>query len=78
MRCAVPDEEAASKLSREEAVEIVKKCMKVLFYRDARSMNEYSLCVIDEKGVDLQENIKLEGESWAFAEGIKGYGTQTV
>ncbi|KAK4561168.1 Proteasome subunit beta type-7 [Recurvomyces mirabilis] len=78
MRRAVPDEAAAAKLSREEAVEIVKKCMKVLFYRDARSMNEYSLCVIDGKGVDLQENIKLEGESWAFAEGIKGYGTQTV
>ncbi|KAK5112980.1 hypothetical protein LTR62_003802 [Meristemomyces frigidus] len=78
MRRAVPDEAASEKLSREEAVEIVKQCMKVLFYRDARSMNEYSLCVVDEKGVELTEKIKLEGESWAFADQIKGYGTQTV
>jgi len=78
MRRAVPDEEASQKLEREKAVELVKQCMKVLFYRDARSMNVYSMAVIDENGVDLKEDIKLEAESWAFAEGIKGYGTQTV
>ncbi|KAK0821684.1 Proteasome subunit beta type-7 [Friedmanniomyces endolithicus] len=78
MRRAVPDEEASQKLEREKAVELVKQCMKVLFYRDARSMNVYSMAVIDENGVDLKQDIKLEAESWAFAEGIKGYGTQTV
>jgi len=29
-------------------------------------------------GVDLKEDEKLEAQSWSFAEGIKGYGTQTV
>lgn len=78
LRRVVPDEKATKELGREEAVAAIRECMKVLFYRDARSMNEYSLAVVDQKGVELKENEKLEGQSWAFAEGIKGYGTQTV
>jgi 20S proteasome subunit beta 7 len=52
--------------------------MKVLFYRDARSMPVYSIAVIDGSGVSLKEDEKLENQSWAFAEQIRGYGTQTV
>ncbi|GAB7359458.1 hypothetical protein MBLNU230_g6106t1 [Neophaeotheca triangularis] len=78
LRRVVPDEKATKDLSRDDAVQAVRECMKVLFYRDARSSNEYSLAVVDEKGVELKENEKLENQSWAFAEGIKGYGTQTV
>ncbi|KAI4842355.1 proteasome endopeptidase complex, beta subunit [Aureobasidium sp. EXF-8845] len=79
LRRAVPDEEAAAKLTKEEAVEVIKECMKVLFYRDARSMDQYSIAVIDaQSGVDLKETEKLEKQSWAFAEGIRGYGTQTA
>lgn len=79
LRRAVPDEEAAAKLTKEEAVETIKQCMKVLFYRDARSMDQYSIAVIDnQSGVDLNESEKLENQSWAFAEGIRGYGTQTA
>ncbi|KAK3718297.1 Proteasome subunit beta type-7 [Vermiconidia calcicola] len=78
LRTVVPDEEASKQLSKEKAVEAVKECMKVLFYRDARSMNEYSICVVDQAGVELKEDEKLENQSWAFADRIKGYGTQTV
>ncbi|KAK4540291.1 hypothetical protein LTR36_009603 [Oleoguttula mirabilis] len=78
LRKAVPDEEASQKLDKETAVEVVRECMKVLFYRDARSMNEYSIAVVDEKGVELKEKEKLENQSWAFADQIRGYGTQTV
>ena len=59
-------------------MQTVKDCMKVLFYRDARSMNEYSIAVIDEKGVELKQDEKLENQSWDFADKIRGYGTQTV
>ena len=77
LRRVVPDEKTSESLSKEEAVKAVKDCMKVLFYRDARSIDNYSIAVIDkEAGVDLKENEKLEGQSWAFAEGIRGYGTQ--
>lgn len=78
MRKYVPDEESAKNLSREDAVKIIKECMKVLFYRDARSLDSYSLAVVTKDGVELSEDEKLQAQSWAFAERIKGYGTQTV
>ncbi|KAF2084128.1 proteasome component PRE4 [Saccharata proteae CBS 121410] len=79
LRRTVPDEQASKSLEREEAVRVVKECMKVLFYRDARSLDKYSIAVVEKnKGVDLKENEKLEEQSWAFAETIRGYGTQTV
>ena len=78
LRKLVPDEEATRTLSRERAVEAVKECLKVLFYRDARSLDSYSIAVVTKDGVDLKEDEKLEQQSWAFADRIKGYGTQTV
>jgi 20S proteasome subunit beta 7 len=52
--------------------------MKVLYYRDARSLDRYSLAVVTKAGVEINEDEQLEQQSWAFAERIKGYGTQTV
>ncbi|KAF1355479.1 nucleophile aminohydrolase [Delphinella strobiligena] len=79
LRRYVPDDAAAAALTKDDAIKAVKECMKVLFYRDARSIDNYSIAVIDQKSrVDLKETEKLENQSWAFAEGIKGYGTQTV
>lgn len=78
MRKYAPDEESALKLTQEEAVNIIKECMKVLFYRDARSLDAYSMAIVTKDGVKLDENLKLENQSWAFADRIKGYGTQTV
>jgi len=78
MRLHAPTEEAAAKLTREQAVEVVKECMKVLYYRDARSLDRYSIAVVTKDGIDLKEDELLERQSWAFAERIKGYGTQTV
>ena len=69
---------AAAQLTQDKAVEVVKECMKVLFYRDARSMDKYSIAVVTKAGIDLKENEKLENQSWAFADRIRGYGTQTV
>lgn len=84
LRSKVPDEASAEKLERHEAVELVKECMKVLFYRDARSLDKYSIAVVSKGGangegeVDLKQDEKLENQSWAFAENIRGYGTQVV
>lgn len=78
MRKYAATEEDAARLTRERAVEIVRECMKVLYYRDARSWDGYSLAVVTEKGVEVSYDEKLEGQSWAFAERIKGYGTQNV
>lgn len=78
MRKHAPDEESAAQLTREAAVEVIQECMKVLFYRDARSMDRYSIAIITKDGVEMKEDEKLEGQNWAFADRIKGYGTQTV
>lgn len=78
LRRVLPDEASVEKVSKEEAIELVKECMKVLFYRDARSMDKYSIAVISKEGVELKEDEKLENQSWAFAERIRGYGTQTA
>lgn len=60
------DDEAASKLSKEDAVEAIKESMKVLFYRDARSLDKYSIAVITKEGIELKEDEKLENQSWAL------------
>ncbi|CRK20045.1 Proteasome subunit beta type-7 like protein [Verticillium longisporum] len=78
MRRSAPDEESAAKLTRQQAEDVIKECMKVLYYRDARSLDSYSIAVVTKDGVELKEDEKLEKQSWAFAEKIRGYGTQTV
>jgi len=76
-RHAETDEQAAA-LSRDDAVKIIRECMKVLYYRDARSLDNYSLAVVTKDGVEISTDEKLEDQSWAFADRIKGYGTQVV
>ena len=79
LRKLVANEEDVPSISREEAIEAVKECMKVLFYRDARSLDRYSIAVVTKAGgVELKEDEHLEGQSWAFAENIRGYGTQVA
>ena len=79
LRKLVEDEEAVKSMTQERAIAAIKECMKVLFYRDARSLDKFSMAVITKDGgVDLRENEKLEGQTWAFADTIKGYGTQVV
>lgn len=70
------DEESVKDVTKEQAVNAVKECMKVLFYRDARSLDQYSIAVVTKDGVELKEDEKLENQSWAFADQIRGYGTQ--
>lgn len=76
LRKLADDEAAVQHVTKEQAVNAVQECMKVLFYRDARSMDKYSIAVITKDGVDLKEGEKLENQSWAFADQIRGYGTQ--
>jgi 20S proteasome subunit beta 7 len=77
LRRLVDDEAGVARVERAEAEAAVRECMKVLFYRDARSLDRYSLAVVTCDGVELSFDEKLDEQSWAFAEGIRGYGTQT-
>ena len=77
LRKLAEDESQVKNVTREAAEHAIKECLKVLFYRDARSMDRYSIAVITEDGgVELKQDEKLEQQSWAFADRIRGYGTQ--
>jgi 20S proteasome subunit beta 7 len=66
LRKVAEDEAAAEKLTEAEAIAAVKESMKVLFYRDARSMDKYSIAVVTKEGISLKEDEKLENQSWAL------------
>ena len=79
LRKVCDDESKVGEVTRERAVDAIKECMKVLFYRDARSLDRYSIAVVTkENGVELKENEQLENQSWAFAEAIRGYGRSAM
>ncbi|KAH8381988.1 hypothetical protein KR009_001265 [Drosophila setifemur] len=59
-------------LTFEEASNLIRKCMEVLYYRDTRNMSQYTV------GVCSAGNCAVEGpfqvnENWSFAAHIKGY-----
>ncbi|KAK0187005.1 proteasome endopeptidase complex beta subunit [Armillaria mellea] len=60
----------------EEALKIIEDSMKVLYYRDARSLNKYQVAKITAAGTSISESRSAE-TTWNFAEGIRGYGAQT-
>lgn len=76
LRKKVDNEEDVKKLGKEDAIQTVKDCMKVLFYRDARSWNKYSLCVIEKstQSIKIEKEVAVEGMKWDFAQHITGYG----
>ncbi|EFE32096.1 uncharacterized protein ARB_00987 [Trichophyton benhamiae CBS 112371] len=76
LRRLFPEENGIDNITKEQAVDAMKQCMRVLFYRDARSSDRYSIAVVTKDGVELKENEALENQSWAFADRIRGYGTQ--
>lgn len=78
LRRLFPEEKPIEEISKDDAVSALRECLKVLWYRDARSLDKYSIAIITEDGVELNEDQKLEEQSWAFAETIKGYGAQVV
>lgn len=66
------DAKKGDKFTEAEAVNLVKKCLEVLYYRDARSWSRYQIAVVDEKGSRIEGPFKLDS-NWAFAELIQGY-----
>ncbi|KAJ1964731.1 Proteasome subunit beta type-7 [Dipsacomyces acuminosporus] len=60
-------------ITEDEAVEILDECMRVLYYRDARSLNKLRRAKVTAQGVEISEPYSLE-TNWDFAESIIGYG----
>jgi len=62
-------------LTAEEAEAVLSDCMKVLFYRDARSINKFQIASVTAEGVKISDSKTME-TNWGFAEGLRGYGAQ--
>jgi len=77
LRKLADSEEQVADVTKEQAIDAIKAALKVLFYRDARSLDRYSIAVVSKDAeVELKEDERLEDQSWAFADKIRGYGTQ--
>ncbi|KAJ3084800.1 Proteasome subunit beta type-7 [Quaeritorhiza haematococci] len=60
-------------MTEEEAKKLLEDCMRVLYYRDARSMNKIQIATINAEAVKISEPYSLATE-WGFAEYVRGYG----
>lgn len=79
LRKLADSEEDVQNIDLETAKNAILECMKVLYYRDARSSRKFSLAVVDnEKGLNVEKNLMVEDMVWNFAKDIRGYGTQKV
>eukprot|EP00003_Mantamonas_plastica_P026252 TRINITY_DN530_c0_g1_i2.p1 TRINITY_DN530_c0_g1~~TRINITY_DN530_c0_g1_i2.p1 ORF type:complete len:163 (-),score=49.26 TRINITY_DN530_c0_g1_i2:102-590(-) len=47
-------------MTQDEAVELIKKCMSVLYYRDARTINNIQIVLVTSEGIDVSEPFALD------------------
>ncbi|XP_077600080.1 proteasome subunit beta type-4 [Stigmatopora nigra] len=59
-------------LSKDEARQLIDRCLKVLYYRDARSYNRYEIAVVTEDGVEIVGPLSSE-TSWDIAHLVSGF-----
>ncbi|KAJ3287928.1 proteasome endopeptidase complex, beta subunit [Rhizoclosmatium globosum] len=67
------DQIGEENMTEEQAKKIIEDCMRVLYYRDARSLNKFQRATITASGVTITDPYSLETD-WSFAEKIRGYG----
>jgi 20S proteasome subunit beta 7 len=63
--------EKGAAISEEQAKEVVKKCMEVLYYRDCRGYPKYSQANINRAGASVED--QEVNQNWEVAYSIKGY-----
>lgn len=60
-------------ISEQEACSILENCMRVLYYRDARSLNKIQIATVSKAaGVSITAPYELS-TNWEFARDIRGY-----
>lgn len=65
-------EKNGNKITKQQAVDILERCLKVLYYRDARAYDMYQIATITKDGVELEESKKL-ATNWRIAHRVVGY-----
>eukprot|EP01134_Creolimax_fragrantissima_P007011 CFRG7011T1 len=64
--------EKNDKMTREEAKKCLEESMRVLYYRDARSLNKIEICDISSEGVIITEPYALD-TNWEISSMVKGF-----
>ncbi|XP_062513818.1 proteasome subunit beta type-4-like [Corticium candelabrum] len=59
-------------MSSDEARQLLEQCLRVLFYRDARSLNKFEIATITQDGVTIDHPRSVE-TSWEIGKMVKGY-----
>ncbi|XP_062821367.1 proteasome subunit beta type-4 [Anolis carolinensis] len=59
-------------LTQEDARALIERCMKILYYRDARSFNRYEITTVTEKGVEVEGPLSLD-TNWDIAHLVSGF-----
>ncbi|XKL59151.1 hypothetical protein PGB90_000167 [Kerria lacca] len=59
-------------LNKQEAEELMKKCMEILYYRDARSFNKYELAILTTEGTEFKGPIEIKA-NWSISNDVCGY-----
>merc|ERR1712004_1537 len=59
-------------LTEQDAVRLLDRCLKVLFYRDARSFNKYQIAIVTKDGSRI-EGPKSSETDWSVANMVRGY-----
>lgn len=65
-------EEDPATFTYEKARKVIEDCLKVLYYRDARSYNRYEIAIIDEKGVRIEKPAAAD-TNWEIAKMVRGF-----
>jgi 20S proteasome subunit beta 7 len=69
LRAAIDALPPGTQLTRDAAKELLERCMRVLFYRDARSLNKIQIADVSDAGVSITEPYSLATE-WQFGEHV--------
>jgi len=64
--------ESQDKLTEADARELIAKCLRVLYSRDARSFPSYDLAIVTKDGSKIEGPLKVDAD-WSIAEYVKGY-----
>ncbi|EGD74908.1 proteasome subunit beta type [Salpingoeca rosetta] len=59
-------------ITKDAAVALLQKCLKVLWYRDARSLNRFEIATVTAEGVDISAPQSSESD-WGIASMVRGY-----
>uniref|UniRef100_A0A8C4Z7Y3 Proteasome subunit beta n=2 Tax=Gadus morhua TaxID=8049 RepID=A0A8C4Z7Y3_GADMO len=59
-------------VTQAEARALVERCLKVLYYRDARSYNRHEIAIVTEKGVEIIGPLSSE-TNWDIAHMVSGF-----